>query len=90
MDADGTDQTDVTNYPTGYDYTPAWSPDSTQIVFSRYENGNQGDLYVMNADGSDQTNVTNDDTTDDYGPAWSPDGAKIAYSRNDPNASWSS
>ena len=78
MGADGSNPVDITNYPQGLDLAPSWSPDSTQIAFTRYDGKGPGDIYVMNADGSGQTNLTNDPNTDDYLPSWSPDGAKIA------------
>src|SRR5437667_117730 len=56
MDADGSNQTRLTNNP--YDISPKWSPDGTKIAFLR-SNGFQYDIYVMNADGSNQTRLTN-------------------------------
>jgi Tol biopolymer transport system component len=74
MNADGSSQTRITD-PGGTD-DPAWSPDGTEIVFSRH-----GDIYVMNADGSNQTRLTNTSEWDEE-PAWSPDGKRIAFSRD--------
>ncbi len=54
---------------------PAWSPDGTQIAFSRDHN-----IYVMNADGRGAVRIT-DAGAPPYagGPAWSPDGSRIAF-----------
>ena len=58
MNADGTDQTNVTNNP-GRDSDPVFSPDGNKIAFVSDRDGNF-DIYVMNADGTRQTNLTND------------------------------
>ena len=68
MNADGSDQTDLTNNPAKDDH-PVWSPDGKQIAFNSDRDGNQ-DVYVMNADGSNPTNLTNSPGFD-YSPAWS-------------------
>lgn len=52
MNADGTDQTNLTNFPLARDSEPAWSPDGSKIAFV-------GDsIYVMNADGTVQEPLT--------------------------------
>ena len=71
MDADGSNQTRLTNNPAS-DAQPAWSPDGTKIAFNSDRDGNF-EVYVMDADGSNQTRLTNN-PADDGGPAWSPDG----------------
>ena len=84
MDADGSDQTNLTNDPE-FDYFPEWSPDGKRIAFTSDRDGIVPEIYVMDADGSDQTNLTNNPAID-QAPAWSPDGTKIAFhSRRDGN-----
>jgi dipeptidyl aminopeptidase/acylaminoacyl peptidase len=81
MNSDGTgDPTRLTVDADYSDGSPDWSPDGTQIVFSKYAAGSEGDIWVMNADGSGAQNVTSDAALD-YGPSWSPDGTQIAFSR---------
>ena len=50
MNADGSDQTNLTNDSAGNLY-PAWKPDSSQIVFLSLRDGGF-QFYVMNDDGS--------------------------------------
>ena len=76
MDADGGNQTRITNNP-AYDDQPHWSPDGTKIAFFSNRNGNY-ELYSMNADGSNPIRLTNNLPADGF-PAWSPDGTKIAF-----------
>jgi hypothetical protein len=80
MNADGTDQTNLTNNPAA-DYTPAWSPDGTRIAFYTTRVDPAGDIYTMNGDGSSETRLTNNTGTD-ASPAWSPDGTKIAFTNS--------
>jgi Tol biopolymer transport system component len=65
MNADGTDQTRLTNND-AIDINPSWSPDDEKIAFSsdRDDDENEGrdDIYVKDADdGSDVTRLTDND-----------------------------
>ena len=99
VDVDGSNLTQLTENPPGTvcdaggycNGTPAWSPDGTQIVFSRasgvfqkHFSQNIG-LWVMNADGSDMHQITQESTTlgtgEDSDPQWSPNGNKIVFQR---------
>ena len=77
MNADGTSPTRLTNNPAN-DYTPAWSPDGTRIVFGSNRDHFAGELYVMNADGSGQTRLTTN-TAQEREPTWSPNGNQITF-----------
>ena len=77
MDANGRNQTNLTNHP-AWDRYPRWSPGGRQILFYSNREGNQDDIYVMNADGTDVVNLTRD-PSEDRMPAWSPDGNWIAF-----------
>jgi len=82
MNADGSNQTNLTNNPAGDEY-PCWSPDGKKIAFgsdrdSYSEDYSNCEIYVMNADGSEQANLTNNPAWDHY-PSWSPDGKRIAF-----------
>jgi Tol biopolymer transport system component len=82
MNADGSDQTQLTSDAQPKDQVPDWSPDGSRIAYLADTHGSLdvspswGDIWVMNADGSDQHPITHDAT--DYGTAWSPDGMRIA------------
>jgi Tol biopolymer transport system component len=80
MDADGTNVQRLTDGRFS-DYSPAWSPDSTQIAFVRYGRKGAG-LFVMNAEGSDVRRVAGPGIEVFGAPAWSPDGASIAVAVN--------
>jgi len=78
MDADGSNQTRLTNNPGRYNELPAWSPDGARIAFDSNRDLNGYEIYVMNADGSNQIALSNNPSPD-IGPEWSPDGTKIAF-----------
>ena len=79
MNADGSDQTRLTNDP-ARDYEATWSPDGRLIAFVPYRDGND-EIYVMSVDGSNQRNLTNDPARETR-PTWSPDGKRIAFTSN--------
>lgn len=63
-----------------WDYTPAWSPDATRILFSSFRN-RQMDIYQVRPDGSDLSRLTNSPFWD-WIPSSSPDGTKIVFTTN--------
>ena len=62
---------------------PAWSPDSTKIIFSsnRDGDGRMPVLYTMNTDGSDQKKFGLSTDVDGSQPDWSPVNNKIVWIR---------
>lgn len=77
MNADGSNQTNITNNPSVTNYEPAWSPNGNKFVFSIFS-GNNSDIYTMNADGTNKTRLTTDTSSDNH-PSWSPDGTKVVF-----------
>jgi Tol biopolymer transport system component len=92
MDADGTNQTNLTNTPDSNEGQPAWSSDGTRIAFTsdQDEVGGFSDIWVMDAEGSNRTNLTKTPDTPDadnfheYQPSWAPSGTQIVFVREIP------
>jgi Tol biopolymer transport system component len=77
MNANGSNQVNLTNHSAAFDGRAAWSPDGSKIAFTSTRDGNY-EIYIMNANGTGVTRLTNHAELDSY-PAWSPDGLKIAF-----------
>ncbi|MEO2006192.1 MAG: cohesin domain-containing protein, partial [Candidatus Poribacteria bacterium] len=79
MNADGTNQQNVSNNPGADDQDAAWSPDGLEIAYKSVDAG-VSDVYVMNANGASQTNLSSNGTS--AHPSWSPDGTVVAFQYN--------
>jgi hypothetical protein len=83
MNLDGSNQINLTNTPDLNEMHPDFSPDGSQICFSRDSHGRPkpaSGIYVMDADGSDPTLLAGESGAGQCD--WSPDGRKMAFNRN--------
>ena len=77
MNADGTNQRNISNTPDYFEQHAAWSPDGSQLAFRSDESGNV-DVWVINIDGSGKKQITQH-SADDRNPTWRPDGKAILF-----------
>src|SRR6266513_4936169 len=77
MNDDGTGQTRLTLANADFDKFPSWSPDCSNIMYTK-DPGGMDQIVVMNADGSGVHYWTTGYRNSH--PAWSPDGTRIAFS----------
>lgn len=79
MDADGSNQRNLSSEHLHNDYDASWSPDGTRIVFTGMAADQKSSaIYVMDADGSNVRALT-DPAGQANSPRWSPDGTQIVY-----------
>jgi Tol biopolymer transport system component len=77
---DGRDVTRVTSNPGGEDAPLTWSPDGSQLLFSR--KGSRGAaLFIVPISGAQPRRITPYVVEEDSG-AWSPDGRSIVFNAN--------
>jgi TolB protein len=76
---DGTGARQITTNPSGWDVDARWSPDGTQVVFTRIGPGGfSSSVWVVNADGTNAHPVSGEPSFAQH-PKWSPDGRWIAF-----------
>ncbi len=64
---------------TFYPFTPEWSPDGTQILFSTAGAYHPGEMYTISSQGGVPKRLLPDDKSWNRIPDWSPDGKKIVF-----------
>src|SRR5690606_21001167 len=74
VSADGSREVRLTEWIA---FTPAWSPDSREIVFTAPNSGNS-EVYVIDVATGALRNVSRNPAYDSD-PVWSPDGTRIAF-----------
>lgn len=83
MEADGSDPTQITTTPDVQHWSPSWSPDDEQIVYSHAAEGGIRELWIIGSDGSNPTALTATEEADEYAPDWSPNGDLIVFERSE-------
>jgi Tol biopolymer transport system component len=85
VNADGSDNRQVTRSGAGFDFKPSWSADGKQIAFQSTRGVRppsvETNILVINVDGSGERQLTTPSRFR-YGgssPDWSPDGKRIAF-----------
>ncbi|MGD2205535.1 MAG: hypothetical protein PVH17_02035, partial [Anaerolineae bacterium] len=80
MDADGSNQVNLSNNPTFEEGQPALGPYG-RVAFISNRDGNF-EIYVMDGDGGNQTRLTNS-AGDEGWIDWSPDGSRLVFIYNE-------
>ena len=84
MNADGSNQVNLTSENSGGDLNAAWSPDGTEIVLDSNYQTDTGfsELIVMDAAGTTFRQLTHNGAQFDNWGKFSPDGARIAWTHD--------
>jgi Tol biopolymer transport system component len=80
MNADGSNQTQLSHSGVTEDQLPDWSPNGKKLAFEQGDSPD-GHIWVMNANGTNPVQLTSG-PGDDFATAWSPDGQRIAFLRD--------
>ncbi|MBI3475133.1 MAG: PD40 domain-containing protein [Acidobacteria bacterium] len=79
MDADGSNQVDLTNTPGINELAPTWAPDGSKIAYVVTDFITPG-VWIMNPDGTGQAKFSTF-TGVEFGPTWSADSTRLALVR---------
>ncbi|MDQ3940318.1 MAG: serine/threonine-protein kinase [Actinomycetota bacterium] len=91
MNADGSDVTQLSTGSGVYDRDPTWSPNGRSLVFTRWTENQNADLYILTQgdDGSWTQSVLTDSRGSEAEASFSPDGTRILYSGDvDRDTTW--
>ena len=82
MNDDGTHRRRITKNTQAMDRDPRWSPDGTQVAFTRFMDKDRiqtsSEVFIINADGTDPQRLTHNNVNDSD-PSWSPDAQHLAF-----------
>lgn len=74
MDADGSNQVQLTDAKKGLTFHPRFSPDGTKVVFDASKKGKKDqDIYIIDTDGNNLVQITSNKSYDGQ-PYWTTDG----------------
>jgi TolB protein len=79
MNADGSNERQLTFDAVEKDQVPDWSPDGSHLAYAGGVDFGPFDLYVIDAEGGGLQQITSTAENDDFAPTWSPDGTEIAF-----------
>lgn len=82
MDADGSNQDNVTETGVRGEMQPTWAPGGDRVAYAREVPGNvveNHDIFVLDLATGQATNITQSDY-EEWDPSWSPVGERIAFS----------
>ena len=83
METDGSNPVNVTDTAGAGEAQPRWSPDRTEVLFSRHEgSGTKPDIWVMNMYNHEVRNITQTPAVAETCPDWSPTGDRIVFDRD--------
>lgn len=90
MNADGSNQTNVTNTPDENDSNPSFSPNGKRLVFTSTgaeatNPGEDQEIFTIKLDGTGREQLTDNAADIDDAPTFSPDGTKVAFVTNRDN-----
>ncbi|MCO6452626.1 MAG: PD40 domain-containing protein [Caldilineales bacterium] len=78
MNADGSDQRKLVDWPDSYEWGATWSPDNEWIIFTTTKDFNYEIYAVPVDDSADPINISQAESLESY-PDWSPDGRWLAF-----------
>ncbi|HXG37557.1 MAG TPA: hypothetical protein VNL36_02175 [Bacteroidota bacterium] len=88
INADGTGLRDISQHGVGEWRMPAWSPNGSIILHTRYLTGVLGqEIYLMDTSGQAPVRLTYNGSDDRY-PKWSADGSMIAWTMLPPRGTF--
>lgn len=83
----GTPRPLTTGPRTGFELTPAWSPDGKWLAFTTWDDVDGGQLWRVPAEGGQPTQLTREAGRYLH-PAWTADGASLLVNRWDPSVTY--